>query len=461
MTWSERLSSLDVTFLNLEADRAAHMHVGGLAVFEGPPPPYPDVLALIEARLEHVPRYRQRLAMVPLGQGRPVWIDDADFDLEYHVRHTALPPPGDDAQLKRLAGRLLSQRLDRDKPLWEFWFIEGMSRNRFAVLSKTHHCMVDGISGVDIAAVLMDPEPNHAPPPAPARWVPRPAPSAATLFATSVRDQVTHPVQVAREAMQPTSEARKAVMEIAAGLRPLLGLGLMGQAPPSSLNRAIGPHRRFETLQLDLERVKQVRAAFGVTVNDVLLATVSGALRTLLQSRGETPPHDLRVMVPVSVRSQEARGTLGNQVTAIFCPLPVDEPDPVQRLLRVSREMRGLKETRQAVGALALSRLGDFTPPTLVAQAARLQSVTRFFNLVVTNVPGPQFPLYLLGHKLQGCYPAVPLAANTTLGVALLSYDGQVGVGILADADGGKDLETFSDGIVLALTQLAEAIPDR
>ncbi|MEO5726479.1 MAG: wax ester/triacylglycerol synthase family O-acyltransferase [Byssovorax sp.] len=456
--WFEQLSSLDATFLHLE-NRAAHMHVGAMAIFEGPPPSYVDLLALIESRLERVPRYRQRLAFVPLGQGRPVWVDDGEFDLGYHVRHTALPAPGGEEQLKRLAGRLLSQQLDRDKPLWELWFVEGLGDGRFAVISKTHHCMVDGISGVDIAAVLMDGEPRFEPPPPPkSAWTPRPVPSGAELLAHSVRSKLErHPWQFLLDVGEAGSDARRIVEEIAGGIAPLVGLAQMGNAPASSLNQLIGPHRRFETVGFALAEIKKVRAGLGGTVNDVILAVVTGALRKLLLARGERLSSDLRVMVPVSVRSAEARGALGNQVAAVFCPLPVGEPDPAARLARVAREMRGLKESKQAVGAMALTRLGEFTPWTILAQAARLQTRTRFFNLVVTNVPGPQFPLYLLGHKLSACYPVVPLAAMQTIGVALLSYDGSIGVGLVGDADRARDLPVLAAAMPEALAELVAA----
>ena len=463
--WSERLSTLDATFLNLETQsRAAHMHVGAVAVFVGKPPPFRDLLALIDARLDFVPRYRQRLELVPFGQ--PVWVDEEEFDLEYHVRHTSLPPGGGDDALKKLAGRLFSQRLDRDKPLWELWFIEGLGNDRFAILSKTHHCMLDGVSGVDLATLLLGAEPQKDPPPPRATpWVPRPATPRARLLAQSVKDHLGHPLQVARDALEPATEARKLIEELAAGFKPLLGLAQMGQAPPTSINRAIGPHRRFEMVKVDLGEVKKARA-LGGTVNDVVLAIVTGAVRRLLLGRGDALPDSIRVMVPVSVRTSDQRGTFGNQVTAIFCPLPIAEPDPVARLHRVTETMRGLKESKQAIGALALTRLGDFAPPTLLAQAARLQAMTRFFNLVVTNVPGPQFPLYMLESKLAACYPAVPLAGQQTLGIALLSYDGAMDVGILADLDGARDVGDLAESVQLSLSELvqcaleARATPD-
>ena len=459
MAWFERLSSLDFAFLNLE-DRSAHMHVGGLALFEGPSPQYDELLLLVESRLSRVPRYRQRLAWVPFQQGRPVWVDEEQFDLEYHVRHTALPAPGTEAQLLKVTGRLMAQQLDRSKPLWEMWLIDGVGEERsgFAILTKTHHCMVDGISGMDIASVLMDPEPTPETPPAIAPWTPRPAPSRLALLRASVTQQLTHPLEVARDlVLKPGSDARTLLAMLAGSVKPLLGLAQMGKAPSSSLNVPIGPHRRFCTAQLSLPDVKRVRAALGGTVNDVLLAVVAGALRTLLQSRGEAVGPDLRVMVPVSVRGAAARGseTLGNQVIPAFCALPVGEPDPRRRLERVRESMKGLKASGQVMSAVALTRLTDFAPPTLLIQAARLQTVaTRYFNLVVTNVPGPQFPLYLLGRQMLACYPAVPLAALQTVSVGLLSYNGQVGVGLLGDADGARDLASLAEHMTEALTEL-------
>ena len=461
-TWFERLSMLDALFLDLE-DRTSHMHVGAVAIFEGPPPPYRDLLALIGARLESVPRYRQRVQFVPFRQGRPVWVDESQFDLEYHVRHTALPAPGGDGELKKLVGRLLSQQLDRDKPLWEMWLVEGLGEaggaaaggpGRFAIVSKTHHCMLDGVSGVDLATILMDTEPSSTPPAAGAEWTPRKAPSTAQLVMDGMREQLSHPLRVAREALDANSDASKLLREMAAGIKPLLGLASMGMAPPSPLNVPIGPHRRFEMVDVELAQVKEVRAGLGGTVNDVILAVVAGALRSWLLGRGERLGPDLRVLVPVSVRAQEARGTYGNQVSAVFCPLPVGEQNPIERLRKIRDSMRAVKEGGQAVGAQALTRLGDFAPPTLMAQAARLQSVTRMFNLVVTNVPGPQFPLYLLGKKLARCYPQVPLAAQQAVGIALLSYDGKIGIGVLGDADAARDLTALAGELVTALAEL-------
>jgi WS/DGAT/MGAT family acyltransferase len=459
MYWSERLSYLDATFLYFE-DRTAHMHVGSVALFDGAPPSYESLYGLIAARLSRVPRYRQRLATVPFELGRPVWVDDADFDLSFHLRHAALPAPGGQAELDKLAGQLFSQRLDRHKPLWEMWLIEGLGANRFALLAKTHHCMIDGISGMDIASVLLDHAPNAAPPSPPEPWSPRPVPTRARLLADALRDQVKRPFSLARQALEPATEGRRFLLEVGAGVRPLLGLARMGQAPPSPINRPIGPHRRWATRSFDLGTVKRVRAALGGTVNDVLLAVVAGALRRQLLARGEGVPAELRIMVPVSVRTAEGRGMLGNQVTAIFSPLPVGEADARARLARISQSMRGLKESKQAVGALALSRLGEFAPPTLVAQASRLEMMHHFMNLVVTNVPGPQAPLYLLGRPMAACHPAVPLARNQTLSVALLSYNGRVDVGLLGDHDAFRDLGALAAEFEPSLAELV-ALADR
>jgi diacylglycerol O-acyltransferase / wax synthase len=453
MAWFERLSSLDALFLELE-DRSAHMHVGAVALFEGPPPPYRDLLRLIEGKLEAVPRYRQRLMFVPFSQGRPVWVDESQFDLEYHVRRTALPSPGTLAELRKLAGRLLSQQLDRSKPLWEMWLVEGLAHGQFALVSKTHHCMIDGVSGVDLAAILMETEPSTEPPPAPEPYRPRPAPQVAELLLSSMRDQIAHPVRFAKESLEKNTDARKLVREVMGGIRPLLGLAQLGLAPASGLNAPIGPHRRFEMVDLPFPEVKEVRASLGGTVNDVLLTVVAGALRTLLTARGEALGADLRALVPVSVRPQEAQASFGNHVSAIFCPLPVSEPSARERLRKVREAMKGIKESGQALGASAIARLYDFAPPMLLAQAARLQSVTRFFNLVVTNVPGPQFPLFLLGRKMCSCYPQVPLAPQQTVGIALLSYDGNIGVGLLGDAGHAPDLPDLALALRAALDEL-------
>ena len=458
MTSYERLSVLDEMFLHLEGP-STHMHVGGIAVFEGEPPDYDDVLQMIADRLQFVPRFRQKLAPVPLGLGRPVWVDDPHFHLEYHVRHTALPAPGSRDKLNRLTARIMSQQLDRDKPLWEIWFAEGLAGNRFAFVSKTHHSLVDGISGTDIMSVLLDPSPEV---PAIERdtWRPDFEPSADQLMVDALRERLTSPAEVVRSLQSAATDPSK-LSGLVLGSARALGewMGSSFAAPPSSLNRSIGPHRRFETVTVALDDLKSIKNAFGGTVNDVVLTVVSGGLRRLLRGRDERVDDlELRAMVPVSVRTDEQRGTLGNQVANVWAALPVYEPDPLERLHVISESMRDLKNSGQAVGAQVLTSLGEFAPPTIVAQASRLVARQRAFNLVITNVPGPQIPLYTLGHELLEVYPVLPLSGNTTLGVALLSYNGSVGFGLLGDYETTEDIGELAEGIEKSTAELLGSI---
>ncbi|MGI8941968.1 MAG: WS/DGAT/MGAT family O-acyltransferase [Actinomycetota bacterium] len=458
MTSYERLSVLDEMFLHLEGP-STHMHVGGIAVFEGEPPDYDDVLQMIADRLQFVPRFRQKLAPVPLGLGRPVWVDDPHFHLEYHVRHTALPAPGSRDKLNRLTARIMSQQLDRDKPLWEIWFAEGLAGNRFAFVSKTHHSLVDGISGTDIMSVLLDPSPEV---PAIERdtWRPDIEPSADQLMVDALRERLTSPAEVVRSLQSAATDPSK-LSGLVLGSARALGewMGSSFAAPPSSLNRSIGPHRRFETVTVALDDLKSIKNAFGGTVNDVVLTVVSGGLRRLLRGRGERVDDlELRAMVPVSVRTDEQRGTLGNQVANVWAALPVYEPDPLERLHVISESMRDLKNSGQAVGAQVLTSLGEFAPPTIVAQASRLVARQRAFNLVITNVPGPQIPLYTLGREMLEVYPVLPLSGNTTLGVALLSYNGSVGFGLLGDYETTEDIGELAEGIEKSTAELLGSI---
>src|SRR3954449_908377 len=460
----DRLTGLDTSFLHLEAGGAAHMHVAGVYVFDGPAPVYDDLVAHLVSRLDLVPRYRQRLAEVPLGQGRPVWVDDPHFSARYHVRHTALPAPGGDAELKRLAGRVFSQRLDRSKPLWEIWLVDGLAdgdAGRFALLAKTHHALVDGISGVDITTVLFDAKPDPAPVAPPDRpWVARPMPSGAQLLADALLERATVPAEIVRGARAVLRGPRRALGSVASAVG---GLGALARAsadgaPDSPLNVPIGPHRRFAWVHGDLGTVKAVKNALGGTVNDVVLAAVAGALGRHLRRLGHpTRRLELRAMVPVSVRADVERGALGNRVSAIYAPLPVGITDPIERLREVHEATRDLKSSGQAVGAEVLTQLAGFAPPTIMAQAARLQARQRFFNVVVTNVPGPQFPLYLLGRRLEHMYPMVPLAANQALGIALMSYDGNLDFGLCADFDGLPELDELAGDLQASLDELAEA----
>jgi diacylglycerol O-acyltransferase / wax synthase len=457
---ANRLTALDTSFLHLE-DGGAHMHVAAVMTFEGEPPAHDDLVEAIEDRLHLVPRYRQRLAFVPFGQGRPRWVDDPHFNARYHIRHTALPAPGSDAELKRLAARVFGQRLDRSKPLWEIWLVEGLSGDRFALLSKTHHALVDGISGVDIASVLFDtkPDPEPVAPPA-ASWAPQPLPSRAQLLGEALVERGTVPGEALRGVRSLTRAPRHVAGRALTGLAGLGAMAWAGlnPAPRSPLNVDIGPHRRYTWVDADLSRFRAIKKALGGTVNDVVLTSVALALGRWMRGRGEeTDGVVLKAMVPVSVRADSERGALGNRVATVWAPLPVGIEDPEDAFADVHFAMRGLKESGQAVGAETLTRLGDFAPPTIMSQAARLQSRQRFFNLVVTNVPGPQFPLYLLGRRMIGLYPVVPLALRQALGIAIMSYDGRLGFGLLGDYDALPDLEEIAFHLEGAIDDLARA----
>jgi diacylglycerol O-acyltransferase / wax synthase len=454
MSRFERLQVLDELFLHLEGPNT-HMHVGGVAVFDGSPPDLHHLLNMIGPRLQMIPRFRKRLAEVPFGVGRPVWVDDSHFNLSYHVRRTALPPPGDDSELKSLVARIMSQQLDRSHPLWELWLVEGMSPDRFALISKTHHCLIDGISGVDIMSVLLDVG-EEAQPITPEQWVPSPQPSDDELLADAVRELLTSPSELIRTVQSGLMDPGHLSHRVVEGLRALGEfLGNSFSAPESSLNKPIGPHRRFETVLANLHDFKVIKNTLGGTVNDVVLSVTAGALRALFQARGEPVQGvELRGMVPVSVRPDADRGELGNRIASVWAALPVYEADPVTRLRIVRNSMKDLRRSGQAVGAQVLTSIGEYAPSTVLAHAARFVARQRAFNLVVTNVPGPQFPLYVLGRRLKEVYPVLPLAANTTLGVALFSYNGTVGFGLVGDHDLAPDLAVLAEGIEKSLAEL-------
>jgi len=455
----DRLTSVDASFLSNETS-SSHMHVGAILIFEGPPPRYVDLVEHVRGRLELVPRFRQRLAVPPLEAGRPLWVDDVNFNLSYHIRHTALPEPGGEAQLKRLTARVFSQQLDRSKPLWEMWLVQGLERDRFAILTKTHHAMVDGISGVDIGTVLFDLEPVPEPAPVEDGWEPHAAPGAAELMARAATDAAAAPLKLAERAVEavrhPESAARRA-SEAVEGLLEFAA-ALADPAPHVPLNQPIGPHRRFTWARSELATFKQIKDTFGGTVNDVVLAVVTGALRSWLHERGvRTEGLELRALVPVSIRTADERGDLGNRLAAMRGPLPVYVEDPVRRLRVVSEQMEGLKRSKQALGAEVISRFNDFAPPTLLAQAARINFSTRLFNLIVTNVPGPQMPLYVLGREMEEVFPVAFLPEDHALAVAIMSYNGRICFGLLADYDAMEDVETLAHGLDESLAELEQA----
>jgi WS/DGAT/MGAT family acyltransferase len=456
----DRLSGLDASFLHLEDD-SAHMHVASVIVFEGKAPDYVELLEHIDRRLHLVPRFRQRLAFVPFGQGRPRWVDDPHLNLRYHLRHSGLPAPGTEEQLRELAGRVFAQPLDRDKPLWEISLVDGLEGDRFALLSKTHHALVDGISGVDIVTVLFDTQLDPMVPADPGnQWLPRPLPTQAQLLGEALVERATIPAEAARSVRAvfraPRRIAREAV-NTATGLGAMAWAGL-NPAPSSPYNRQIGPHRRFTWVRANLVDVKAIKNELGGTVNDVVLTAVAGALGRHLRRRGvSTDGLELKAMVPVSVRTAEQAGDLGNQIAAMMAPLPVWCQDPVARQQLVRESMGHLKEGGQAIGAQALTEMSGFAPPTIMGQAARLMSRQRFFNLVITNVPGPQIPLYLLGRRAIDPFPLVPLAKNQGVGIAIMSYDGRMDFGLVGDFDVMYDLDDLAVDLHDSLAEMAEA----
>ena len=455
----DRLSALDFSFLTNESS-SAHMHVGGIMIFEGPPPAYEDLLEHVSSRLHLVPRFRQKLAHPPIETGRPFWIDDPTFNLEYHVRHSALPSPGSEEQLRNLASRVFSQQLDRTKPLWELWLVQGLTRKRFAIVSKTHHALVDGVSGVDIATVLFDLKPVPEPVRAEHDWVPEPAPSSAQLAAKGAEGVAKIPLGLARR-LEHAIEHPRAALARAGEFAEAIGevaWTFADPAPEVPLNIEIGSHRRFVWVRSDLAQFKRIKDELGGTVNDVVLAVVAGGVREWLHARGiRTEGLEVRAQIPVSIRGQDEHGQLGNKIAAMRAALPVYIDDPVQRLLKVRSQMRDLKDSKQALGAEVISRFNDFAPPTLLAQAARINFSTRLFNLVVTNVPGPQVPIYLLGRELEDIFPVGFLPPQQALFVAIMSYNGGMNFGLLADYDSMDDIEVIVEGIERALADLASA----
>jgi len=458
----DRLTSFDTSFLANERDNG-HMALGAVMVCEGSAPSLEDFNAHILSRLHLLPRLRQRVVFPPMQLGRPFWVDFPDFDISQHVRRVTLPEPGSDAQFHDLVGRCLSPPLDRSKPLWELWLVQGLERDRFALLTKTHHAMVDGISGVDIGTVLFDLEPVPEPAAVEDTWVPRRPPSTAELVGRGLGDAIGLPIKVAEKAVDairhPESAARKAVEALEA-LSEVVSQ-FADPAPDVPLNQEIGPHRRYVWARSELATFKRIKDTFGGTVNDVVLAVVTGSIRNWLHSRGvRTEGLELRALVPVSIRAEDEHGNLGNRITLMRGPLPVYIEDPVRRLHTISEEMAGLKESKQALGAEMISRFNDFAPPTLLAQASRLNFSTRLFNLLVTNVPGPQIPLYVLGRELEEVFPVAFLPQNHAVAIAIMSYHGKVGFGLLADYDSMEDVEILGTGINEALDELLAAAGD-
>jgi diacylglycerol O-acyltransferase len=457
----ERLSAMDLSFLAME-DGRAHMHIGSVSIYDAKLLRRADggidferVLGFIESQLHKVPRFRHRLEWVP-GFAQPVWVDDARFNLRFHVRHTALPPPGDVRLLKRLAGRILSQDFDRGKPLWENWFVDGLDGDRFALIAKVHHCMADGISGVAMGNLMVGPDPDYTPPPR-KEWIPRPVPGAIQLVLEEVRHRVTAPFSLLRAVGRRTGDGGSAGVPSASGIRGLLANALDG-GTPTPLNVEIGSHRRFDWTRFPLAEVRAIGASAGATINDVVLAVASGALRRFLRRRGvAVDALDFRAVVPVSVRKQSERAALGNRVSGLVARLPVDEADPWRRLLRVVETTHDLKSSGQSGAGDLLGQAIELLPNQLLGPLFRRASHSSVASVVITNVPGPLVPVYLLGARQLETYPVVPLIANQALGIALMSYDEDLFWGLNADWDAIPDLHDFAEDVDAGFRELSSA----
>jgi diacylglycerol O-acyltransferase len=450
----EWMSPQDASFLHIEGPNNP-MHIGGVSIFEGPAPPFERLEKMVASKLDAVPRYRQKVRFVPLALGRPVWVDDPNFNLGYHLRHSALPGSGTEDVLRRTAARIFAQHLDRRKPLWEIWMIEGLSENRWALLSKVHHCMVDGVSSTDLMTVMFDDSP---PQPPEQDWQPAPEPSNAELVVRSLTHQAANPAEQLRMLRDAASRPRASLAQAQTLVRGVSSAaGLLRPQGSSSLTGSIGPHRTWSTAYVHLSDVKVIRSALGGTVNDVVLTIVTGGLRDLLQSRGENVEgRGVRVLVPVSVRRPGDRGVYNNQVSAMLPTLPVGTEDPVERLQSVRTQMDKLKQSGQAVAGEVLTSLSGFAPPLLLALGGRLaaRSPNLGVEAGVTNVPGPQQPLQTLGRRLLESFPFVPLIGNIRISIAIFSYNGGLYFGVTGDYDSSRDIDVLTAGVERGVAEL-------
>ncbi|ODT99722.1 MAG: diacylglycerol O-acyltransferase [Pseudonocardia sp. SCN 72-86] len=468
----DRLSPLDASFLYMEQPTTG-MHVGGVMTFlppeDGSEFDVDAFVRLVGSRLSLVPRYRQRVREVPGRLGLPVWVDDPDFDLSYHIRRSALPAPGTDDALRELVGRLLSRRLDRDRPLWEIYIVEGVSGGRFALVTKTHHAMVDGVASMDIGALLLDrtPEPREVPDD---EWVPAREPSGIELAASAVVENLRRPRSAVDAASRAVADLRAAAATVGrtmSGIAEAARGAAQASGPLDALNRPIGEQRRYSMARTSLAEHRAARKAHlaggAGTVNDVVLGVVCGALRYWLMTRGEAlhPDTSVRAMVPVSVRNRRDNGgpgSPGNQISAYFVDLPVGLDEPAARLLRIAEQMEAQKRGAHDAAPTALVGLAGLMSPQLHSMGAKLTSrlSSRLFNVLVTNVPGPPRPLYAMGARLQDLFPVVPLAQGQAVGIGVTSYNGSVCYGLNADRDTMPDVDVLAEAMNSALAELLE-----
>jgi diacylglycerol O-acyltransferase / wax synthase len=450
----EWMSAIDSSFLHIENDTTP-MHIGGVSIFEGPPPDFEELRAMVASKLAIVPRYRQKVRFVPLGAGSPVWIDDPHFSLDYHLRHSALPAPGEELQLREMAARIFSQHLDRNKPLWELWMVEGLHPGRWALLSKVHHCMVDGVAATDLMSVMFS---DTTPLASDRPWAPAPEPSGLEVLGQTLLrraspagqlDALRGALRAPRQTLSSLAEAARATVAAGPSMRPVASSSLIGP---------IGPHRRWSWAEAPLADVKTVRAALGGTVNDVVLTLIAGGFRELLESRGEAVDSDrvVRTMVPVSVRRRGERGVYNNRVSAVFAGLPVGLTDPALRLEAIRAEMDGVKQSKQAVAGDVLTSMSGFAPPLLLALGSRLVTLSPRLNMhtATTNVPGPQQAVHTLGRRMLKSYPFVPVVGSIRIVVAIFSYDGGLYFGVTGDYDGAPDIDVLTTGIERGMKEL-------
>jgi WS/DGAT/MGAT family acyltransferase len=453
----ERLSATDMS--SLLAERGPiHVHVGATIIVEGEPPSYEELLRETNRRLSLVPRFRQKVTKTPLRLANPVWADDPNFDLRWHVRHAALPRPGDDRQLRDLVGRVMSEPLDMGRPLWQIYLIEGLKGGRHAYISKTHHALVDGVAAVDVGTILLDPTPAGGELKLPRkRWEPD-EPSPEMLFVRAASDRVAAPLRTAskaaRSALTMPRETATSVMKTADSFRKLATSG--PSCPRSPLNVDIGPHRRVAFVKTTLKRLQDARGRTGATINDVILAVAAGGLRHYLQRRDEGMPEHLVALVPVSVRRPNEKNELGNRMSTILVPLPIGESNPRRRLKQIREETERLKKSEQARAASLVIQATGWAPPTINRVVSQVMAQPRVFNLVVSNVPGPQQPFYLMGRKLLEIYPFVPLSPQGhALSIGVLSYDGRVYFGIAGDRDVVSDIDRLASDLRASLKEIA------